>query len=126
MHHNIHAVHGAQQPVAVAHITDEVAQGRVIVARHAHFMLFEFIAAEDNDLFGLFFCQQHFDEFFTEGTCAAGDEYNFVCPVHFFSKNAVDFPPQLTQKDEGRPALSRKANSAHGREQLEDMPDQSV
>ena len=50
----------------IADIADEVAQSRIVVASHTHFVLFEFIAAEDDDLLRVLLRQQHFGEFLAE------------------------------------------------------------
>ena len=52
---DIHAMHRAVKTLAVAHIANEIPQGWMVISMHLHFMLLQFIAAEDNDLFGLLF-----------------------------------------------------------------------
>jgi len=39
------------QPLRITHVTDEISQARMIKSRNPHVMLFEFVAAEDNQLF---------------------------------------------------------------------------
>ena len=52
--------------IAVTHIADEITQGRVIVSVHLHFVLFQLIATEDDDLLWLFFLQRDLRKFLAE------------------------------------------------------------
>jgi hypothetical protein len=63
MDHNVHAVHRAHQAFAVADIADEITQRGVVEPAHAHLVLLEFVAAEDDDLLRLVFLQHYFSEF---------------------------------------------------------------
>ena len=66
----------------VAHIADEVAQARVVEAADAHFMLFELVPAEDDQLGRMVLRQHDLDEFLAERAGAAGDQDDFIVPVH--------------------------------------------
>jgi hypothetical protein len=58
MDNNIHAMHGADEAFAVAHVADEIAQARVVESADLHFVLFQLVAAEDDDLLRLFLFKQ--------------------------------------------------------------------
>ena len=49
---------------------------------HLHLMLLQLIAAEDDDLFRLLFFKEGLRKFLSKGTCAAGNENDFIFPVH--------------------------------------------
>ena len=49
---------------------------------HLHLMLLQLIAAEDDDLFRLLLFKESLRKFLSKGTCAAGNENNFIFPVH--------------------------------------------
>ncbi|MPN26660.1 hypothetical protein SDC9_174085 [bioreactor metagenome] len=66
MDNHINAFKCAVQTFFIADIADEVAQGRVFVAGHTHLMLFELIAAVDNDLGRMILFEHHLNKFFTE------------------------------------------------------------
>jgi hypothetical protein len=66
MDNDVHAVHCAHEPLPVAHIADEIAQRLVVESVHLHFVLFQLIAAEDDNLLRLFFRQQGLGEFLSE------------------------------------------------------------
>ena len=85
MDDDVHPVQGAHEALAVAHVADEVAQVRLVESHHLHLVLFQLIAAEDDDLLRLFLFQQDLGELLAERACAAGDEDDLVFPVHVYS-----------------------------------------
>ena len=82
MHDNIHAVKRARESFAVAHIPDEIADGGVVVAADAHFVLLQLVAAEDDDFSGMVFLNQDFYQLLAKGTGTSGDQYDFLVPFH--------------------------------------------
>ncbi len=82
MHDNVHSVHGPDQALAIAHVTDKITQARVVKASRTHFVLLKLVTAEDNDFLGILFGQQDFGEFFAERAGTTGNEDNFIVPVH--------------------------------------------
>src|SRR5215217_4170698 len=82
MDNDIHAVHSSHKPFTVTHVANKIAQRRMVISMHFHFVLLQFIPAEDNDLLRLFFLQRDLREFFAERPCPAGDEYGLIFPVH--------------------------------------------
>ena len=66
MDNDIHLLEGAAQADAIANIPDEIAERGVVVASDTHFMLLQFIAAEDDELPRMKFAQHDFGEFFAD------------------------------------------------------------
>ena len=85
MDDDIHAVHRADEPLAVADVANEIAQGRMVEFAHLHFVLFQLVAAEDDDLLRLFLGKQRLCELLAEGSCPTCDEDDLIFPVHDFS-----------------------------------------
>ncbi len=75
-------LNGALQPVAVAHVADEVAEWPPVGVGETgpHLVLLQLVAAEDDQLLGLLLPGKDFDEFAAEGAGAAGHENNAVFP----------------------------------------------
>ncbi len=57
MHHQVDPVHGAHQAVLIPHVANKVADAIVVEPGHAHFVLLQFIAAENDDLLRLIVIQ---------------------------------------------------------------------
>ncbi len=89
MDDDIDSMHGADESLPVAHIADEIAQAFVVEPAHLHFMLFQLVAAEDDDLLRLLLLEQNFCKLLAEGPGPAGDEHCLIFPIHeylFFSR----------------------------------------
>src|SRR6266545_299019 len=79
--HDVHAVHGAQEPLAVAHVADEEAQRRIAEARH-HLRLLQLVAAEDAQPPRPVPGEHDLHELVAEGSGAARDEDGRLPPGH--------------------------------------------
>src|SRR5262245_17056459 len=80
VHHDIDAVHGPGEPVAIPHVADEEAEGVVIEARH-HLRLLELVAAEDDEALRMVLRQHDLHELVAEGARAARHEHGRLGPV---------------------------------------------
>ena len=85
MHHVVHAVERPVHAFTVAHIADEIAQRRMIVAVHFHLVLLQLVAAEDDQLGRVVLAQHHLDKFLAKRPGATGNQNNFILPIHNFS-----------------------------------------
>jgi hypothetical protein len=71
MNHYRHSGQRPLQPIWIPDVSDEIAQGRVIESRRLHVMLFEFVAAENHQPFGVIVPQQDLDQLLAERSRAA-------------------------------------------------------
>lgn len=112
MDDDIHTVHRADKPLAVAHIADKIAQRGMVESLHAHFMLFQLVAAEDDDFPRLFFLEQGLRELLAEGTCSTSDEHNLIFPVHkcsnFYFLITINGYCPFSPKKRGKVSSSQK------------------
>ena len=70
------------QAVRVSHVADEIAHARVVELM-LHFVLLEFIAAENNQLLWLKFLQHNLGKSSSEGTSPSCHQHNLFTPIHF-------------------------------------------
>jgi len=77
-----HAGKGALQALLVANIAEKIAQAGMIDSRGAHFMLLQFIAAEDDEFLRPILIQHDLHKLFAERSCASCDQHNLFRPVH--------------------------------------------
>jgi hypothetical protein len=63
---------GAFQALRIAHISEEIPQRRVIQTASSHFVLFQFVTTEDDQLLTAIFVKHDFDKPSAERTSAAG------------------------------------------------------
>ncbi len=66
VHHDGYAGKRALQALCIAHVADEIAQAGMIESRRPHVVLFEFVAAEDDELLGMVLAQHHLDKLLAE------------------------------------------------------------
>ena len=70
------------QALRIAHVADEITQAGMIESRRAHIVLFQFVAAEDDELLRMVFTQHHFDKLLAERSRPPGHQHNLFLPVH--------------------------------------------
>jgi hypothetical protein len=77
VHHDVYASHCPPQTIYVSHIADEITHGRVSRVWEAltHFVLFQLIAAKNDEPSGAVLGQQHLYELLPERSGAAGYEH---------------------------------------------------
>ena len=70
----VHATEGALQALLVPHVADEETDGRILLLGEilGHFVLLQFIAAEDDQFAQLVSFQENLSAFFTERSCSPG------------------------------------------------------
>ena len=73
MDDNVNPGHRPAETICIAYITDEETQAGIIEPADPHLVLFEFVAAEDDQFLGLALAQHGRSELFAEGAGAAGD-----------------------------------------------------
>ena len=90
---------GAFQAVLVADVAEEVAQGGVVETGLAHLVLFELIPAVDDQLGRVVLLQHDLDEFLAKRTGSAGDQDDFIGPIHdvLLRKSISQSVDQLTR-----------------------------
>jgi hypothetical protein len=79
---HVHTLHSAAQTFPVSDVTDEIAEARIVEPCDPHFVLFELIAAEDDELRRPVVAQQNFYEFAPERASSTSDEYEVRGPIH--------------------------------------------
>src|SRR6185295_8754646 len=84
MHNNVHTVHRSQKSFAVAHITNEIPHGWMIISMHFHLVLLQFIPAEDDDFLRLFFLQGDLCKLLAKRTSPARDKNSLIFPIHVY------------------------------------------
>ena len=82
MNDHANACEGAFESLLVTHISQKVAYSRSVEACRSHFMLLQFIPAENDQLAGLKFTQHDLHESPAKGAGATGNQYHFLRPVH--------------------------------------------
>ena len=84
MDDKVHPVQRQLQPVAVAHIADEIADEGILRVREflLHIELLEFVAGKDDQPARLVAGDHRLDEMFAEAAGAAGDQHGFLVQVH--------------------------------------------
>ena len=82
VHHNRYAGKSAFQPLRISNISDEIAQAGMIETARPHVMLFQFVATEDDQFFGVVLAQHDFHEFLTERARSTCDQHDLFRPVH--------------------------------------------
>jgi len=79
----VDVAHGEFEPVAVAHVADEIAHERILLHREQllHFILLEFVARKDHQPARLVALDHQLDEMLAEGAGATGDEDGLLVQV---------------------------------------------
>ena len=82
--HDVHAMKRPLHPIQVAHVSDKIAnRHRAVLRKHLpHFMLLEFIAAEDDQLLWVEFFENNLGKLFSKRTSSTGHEHDLVIPTH--------------------------------------------
>ena len=93
MNDNIDAVKSTLEAWEVADITNEITNTWIIVF-FCHVMLFELVAAEDDDFLRPGFLEEKFNKVFAEKAGSSGDEHSFsliggVHVIWFYSRASV-------------------------------------
>src|SRR5271169_2475273 len=84
VHDDVHAVEGSLQPFPVAHIADKIADRRAGALRikTSHFMLLQFISAENDQFLGSILFQRDFGELPPERSRPSSYEYHLIVQAH--------------------------------------------
>jgi len=79
MDDDVHAIHGPSEAVPIADVPDEVPDARVIESVRPHLVLFELVAAEDDE-FPNRLLQDDLGELLAEGSRAARNQDSSILP----------------------------------------------
>src|ERR1051325_2084663 len=82
MNHHGHAGKRAFQSLGIPHVTNKIPQARMIETGHPHIVLFEFVAAEDDELLRMVVAEHGLHKLFSERSGATGDQHDLFRPIH--------------------------------------------
>ena len=128
MDHDVHAMKRPLQPIQVAHVSDKIADRDWTVLREQlpHFMLLEFIAAEDDQLLWTEFLENDLSELLSKRTGSTGHKHDLIFPTHYsfleerglFLHHRLQFAPSISSY-----LAASRVFQARSRHRLPSYPD---